>query len=86
MIELFLLVSEFSYKQVQLLVNLNSLLNVYLQDIDVSTFPRYSDTGIIIRLPHWKVVRAHYHRSDSIQGTDYIATPIEGFLGQKFKI
>ena len=25
----------------------------------------------------------HYtiHRSDSIQGTDYIATPIQGFLG-----
>ena len=21
------------------------------------------------------------HRSDSIQGTDYIATPIQGFLG-----
>ena len=26
------------------------------------------------------------HRSDSIQGTDYIATPIEGFLGQKLSI
>ena len=23
------------------------------------------------------------HRSDSIQGTDYIVTPIQGFLGQK---
>ena len=27
-----------------------------------------------------------YHRSDSIQGIDYIATPVQGFLGQKFKI
>ena len=26
------------------------------------------------------------HRSDSIQGTDYIVTPIQGFLGQKLKI
>ena len=26
------------------------------------------------------------HRSDSIQGTDYIATPIQRFLGQKMKI
>ena len=26
------------------------------------------------------------HRSDSIQGTDYIATPFQGFLGQKMKI
>ena len=26
------------------------------------------------------------HRSDSIQGTDYIATPVIGFPGQKFKI
>ena len=26
------------------------------------------------------------HRSDSIQGTDYITTPIQGFLGQKLKI
>ena len=26
------------------------------------------------------------HRSDSIQGTDYIATSIQGFLGQKMKI
>ena len=33
--------------------------------------------------------RAQYyliHRSDSIQSTDYIATPIQGFLGQKWKI
>ena len=27
-----------------------------------------------------------HHRLDSIQGTDYIATPIQGFLGQKLKI
>ena len=26
------------------------------------------------------------HRSNSIQGTDYIATLIQGFLGQKLKI
>ena len=26
------------------------------------------------------------HRSDSIKGTDYIATPVQGFLGQKVKI
>ena len=26
------------------------------------------------------------HRSDSIQGTEYIAAQIEGFLGQKLKI
>ena len=29
---------------------------------------------------------SHGHRSDSIRGTDYIATQIEGFRGQKFKI
>ena len=28
----------------------------------------------------------HIHGLDSIQGTDYIATPIQGFLGQKLKI
>ena len=26
------------------------------------------------------------HRSDSIQGTDYIATAIQEFLGQKLKV
>ena len=26
------------------------------------------------------------HRSDSIQGIDYIATQIQGFLGQQLKI
>ena len=30
--------------------------------------------------------RCMYHRLDSIQGTDYIATSIQGFLGQKLKI
>ena len=28
----------------------------------------------------------HIHGLDSIQGTDYITTPIQGFLGQKLKI
>ena len=33
------------------------------------------------------ITRMHnMHRSDSIQGTDYIATPFQGFLGQKLKI
>ena len=43
----------------------------------------YHRTGL------WEVVTAEIftesslliHRSDSIQGTDYIATPIQGFLG-----
>ena len=29
---------------------------------------------------------AQYHRSDSIQVTDYIATQIKGFLGQQLKV